>query len=147
MKDYARNKKAFFDYEILEKYEAGLKLKGYETKAVKKNLVSLQGAFAVIKNGEAFITNMKIAPYQEPNIPGSYDETRARKLLLHKKEIEELYEKSQQRGLTLVPLRLYNRNGLIKAEIAIVRGKKKHDKRETIKKREDDRNIRRTLKR
>lgn len=146
MKDYAYNRKAKFDYQILDKYEAGIKLRGYETKAIKQNLVSLQGAFVVIKEGEAFITNMKIGAYQEPNIPGAYDETRPRKLLLNKKEIEELYEKAQQKGLTLVPIRLYNKHGLIKAEIAIVRGKKKHDKRETIKKREDDRKIRRSLK-
>ena len=145
-KQYAYNRKASYDYKILETYEAGIKLKGYEVKAVKTNLANLQGAFVVFKDGEAYITNMSIAPYQEANIPGKYDESRDRKLLLHKKELEILYTKSQQQGLTLVPIKLYNKHGLVKVEIAIAKGKKKYANRQTLKKKESDRKIQRSLK-
>ena len=144
---YAKNKKAFFDYEIIEAYEAGIKLKGYEVKSVKKGLADLHGSFAIIRGGEAYLTNMSIPPYQKANIPESYDEQRPRQLLLHKKQIQELEERLKQGGLTLIPLKLYNKKGLIKIELGIARGKRKYDKREAIKKREDERKMRRSLKR
>ncbi|MDX1607943.1 MAG: SsrA-binding protein SmpB [Candidatus Spechtbacterales bacterium] len=143
---YAYNKRAKFDYQLLDKYEAGIKLRGYEVKSIKNKTASLQGSFVIIRGGEAYITNMQVPPYQEMNIPGDYDASRPRKLLLHKKEIEELERKLQQKGLTLVPIKLYNKGGLVKLEFALAKGKKKADKRETIKKREDDRKMRRSLK-
>lgn len=147
MTTYAQNKKAFFDYEPLEKYTAGIELKGYEAKAIKKNLVNLQGGFVVIRGGEAYLTNVSIGYWQKANTPKNYEETRVRRLLLEKKELRELEEKTQQKGLTLVPIKLYNKGGLIKLEFALMRGKKKYDKREALKKREAKRKIERTLKR
>lgn len=146
MSDYAKNKKAYFDYEFLAKYEAGIELKGYEVKAIKIGRADLSGAFIIIRGGEAYLTNTTVPPYQKANTPGDYDETRTRRLLLHKKELEELTGKSAARGLTLVALRLYNKKGKIKLEFALARGKKKYDKRQKIKKREAQRNIERSLK-
>lgn len=143
---YTYNKKVSFNYKILEKYEAGIKLQGFEVKAVKKGLVSLQGSFVKIKNGEAILSNMHIGAYQKLNMPKEYNETRDRKLLLHKKETEKLTKELDQKGLTIVPLKLYNKGGLIKVELALAKGKKKYDKRETIKKKEDKRKMDRSLK-
>lgn len=143
---YAYNKKAKFDYKFLDTYEAGLKLLGHEVKAIKKGLVGLQGGFIVIRGNEVYLTNITIPPYQERNLTRDYDPERTRKLLLKKKEILELENKLQTRGLTLVPIKLYNKGGLIKLEFALASGKKKYDKRENIKKREADRKIQRRLK-
>ncbi|OGZ61764.1 MAG: SsrA-binding protein [Candidatus Spechtbacteria bacterium RIFCSPLOWO2_02_FULL_38_8] len=145
-KIYSYNKKAKFDYEILDTYDAGIKLFGHEVKSVKKGSVSLQGAFVVIRGQEAYLTNVYIPPYQEGNLVSDYDSKRTRKLLLKKKQILELQQKLQTRGLTLVPLKLYNMRGLIKLDIGLARGKRKYDKREVIKKREADRKIRKSLK-
>lgn len=142
----AVNKKAHFNYEILETYEAGIELLGFEVKSLKKNGASLDGSYVVIRGGEAFVIGMNIAPYQQANTPKEYDPYRNRKLLLTKKELRELETKESQKGLTIVPISMYNEGRKIKVEIAITRGKKKFDKRETIKKRESDREIRRTLK-
>ena len=120
---------------------------GFEVKSIKAGRVSLQGAFIIIRGSEAFLTNTTIPPYQAANTPKDYDETRTRRLLLHKNEIDELTGKSQQKGLTLVPLRLYNKSGKIKLEFALVRGKKKYDKREKLRKEEAGRKIQRALKR
>jgi SsrA-binding protein len=143
---YSYNKKAKFDYKFLGTYEAGIKLLGYEVKSIKKGSASLRGSFVIIRGGEAYIINFNIPPYQEANLRANYDPERPRKLLLNKKELIELQEKSAIRGLTLVPVQLYNKRGLIKLEFAIARGKKKYDKRETIKRREDERKIHRYLK-
>ena len=143
---YAQNKKAFFDYEALEKYTAGMELRGYEVKAIKNNLVNLQGGFIIIRGGEAYLTNVSIGYWQKANTPKDYEETRPKRLLLERKELLELEEKTQQKGLTLVPIKLYNKGGLIKMEFALMRGKKKYDKRETLKKREAKRKIERSLK-
>lgn len=143
MNDYAKNKKAYFDYEILQKYEAGIELRGYEVKSIKTGRASLRGAFVIIRGNEAYLTNTTIAQYQEANTPKDYDATRTRRLLLHKKEIQELIGAAAAKGLTLVPLRLYNKKGKIKLEFALVRGKKKYDKRESIKKRDAEREIER----
>ena len=145
MSEIISNKKAYFNYEILETYEAGIELKGFEVKAVKIGRANLVGAFVIIKNNEAWILNMDIPPYQVNNTPDGYEQTRTRKLLLNKNEIKELLGKSQEQGLTIVPLKLYSKNGKVKVEIGLARGKKSHDKRETIKKREVDREIRKTL--
>ncbi len=141
----AFNRKAKYDYEILETFEAGLVLKGYEVKSIKTGRVSLQGAFVTIKNEEAFLTNANIPPYQPKNTPPDYNPTQSRKLLLHKKEINSLMGKTRQKGLTLVPLRVYAKKGKIKLGFGLAKGKKKADKREIIKKREVERQINRAL--
>jgi len=146
MGNYVENRKARFNYEIKEKYESGIELLGTEVKAVRAGQMSLEGAFVIIRGGEAFLINANIPPYQAPNAPKDYDPLRNRKLLLTKKEIATLAGNEHSSALTIVPISVYNKNKKIKVEIALVKGKKKHDKRETIKKRETDRELRRTLK-
>ncbi|OGZ94290.1 MAG: SsrA-binding protein [Candidatus Sungbacteria bacterium RIFCSPLOWO2_01_FULL_47_32] len=146
MQPMATNKRAYFDYEILELYEAGLELLGHEVKAVRSGRMNLSGSFVVIRGSEAFLLGASIPPYQAKNTPGGYEQDRTRKLLLHKSEIRELIGKSAQKGLTLVPLRVYNKGIKIKLEFGVCRHKKKHDKRETIKERETKREIDRGLK-
>ncbi len=136
-------KKAHFNYEILEKYEAGISLLGFEVKSLKNSQGSLEGAYIIVRGGEAFAVNIFIPPYQEKNTPSGYEPRRNRKLLLNKKEIAELSSKEDGRGLTIVPISIYNKGRSIKVSLAVVRGKKQFDKRETTKKREVDRNIRR----
>lgn len=139
------NRKARYDYEILETWEAGLALKGFEVKAIKTGHISLVGAYAVIKNEEAFLLNANIPAYQNANTPQDYDPIRSRKLLLNKSEIKSLIGKTQQKGLTLIALRVYTKRGRIKLEIGLARGKKKYDRREDIKKREAAREIQRAV--
>lgn len=146
MANYAENRKMRFDYETLEKYEAGIELLGSEVKSVRGGHMSLEGAFVIVRGGEVFLINANIPPYQMKNTPVDYDQLRNRKLLLTKKEIVELAQSEKNKSLTIVPISVYNKNRKIKIEIALVRGKKKHDKRETIKKRETDREIRREFK-
>lgn len=140
------NKKAYFNYEILETLEAGIELFGFEVKAIKSGKASLEGSHVTIRGGEAFLIGADISPYQPANTPESYDSRRNRKLLLTKKEIDKLGAQEKQKGLTVVPLSVYNKGRKLKVEIAVVRGKKKFDKRETIKKRDTEREIGRTLK-
>jgi SsrA-binding protein len=147
MGNYAENRKARFDYEILEKYECGIELLGAEVKSVRGGRMSLEGAFVIVRGGEAYLMNANITPYQVKNTPDDYDPLRNRKLLLTKKEIKELSETEKNKSLTIVPLSSYNKGRKIKIEIALVKGKKKFDKRETIKKRETDIEIRREHKR
>jgi SsrA-binding protein len=146
MASYAENRKARFNYEILEKYETGIELLGTEVKSVRNGQMSLEGAFVIIRGGEAFLINANIPPYQIKNAPKDYDPLRNRKLLLTKKEIAELAGNEKNKSLTIVPISVYNKNRKIKVEIALVKGKKKFDKRETIKKRDTDREIRRDFK-
>ena len=145
-KDLITNKKAYFDYEILEKFEAGIALLGMEVKSLKMNKANIVGAYVVIKHHEAFLLNASISPYQPQNTSPDYDPQRTRKLLLQTKEIDYLSGKIKQQGLTLIPLKVYNKNGLIKVEIALVKGKKKFDKREVVKKREIKKRIERIKK-
>lgn len=143
------NKNAKFDYEILETFEAGLQLLGHEVKAIKNSQLNLKGAYISIKQQPkpaAYLIGAHISKYQKAGPLPDYDPTRPRKLLLHKKEIKSLIGKLQQKGLTLVPLKVYTKNNFIKLEFGVGRGKKKFDKRQTIKKRETDRQIQRTLK-
>ncbi|MEK7566901.1 MAG: SsrA-binding protein SmpB [Patescibacteria group bacterium] len=140
------NKKAFFNYEILEKFEAGLSLRGFEVKSLRNKQGSILGSRVIIRGGEAFVVGMEIPPYQPANMPKEYEPQRTRKLLLKKNEIKYLLGKGEERGLTIVPIRVYNKGRVIKMEIGIARGKKKYDKRETIKKRESKRKIERELK-
>jgi SsrA-binding protein len=146
MANYAENRKARFNYEILEKYESGIELLGTEVKSVRGGQMSLEGAFVIVRGGEAFLINANIPPFQPKNAPKDYDPLRNRKLLLTKKEIEELAGSEKNKSLTIVPISVYNKNRKIKVEIALVKGKKKFDKRETIKKRDTDREIRRDFK-
>jgi len=134
--EYANNPKAGFDYEILETLEAGIVLKGYEVKSVKTGKVSIKGSYVKILNGEPFLIGATISPYQVANITDDYDPQSSRKLLLSKKQISVLVGTSQAHGLTLVPLKLYDKKGMVKLLIGIARGKKKYDKRETIKKKD-----------
>ena len=146
MKTYIDNRKAHFNYEIKETFEAGISLLGYEVKSIKNGLGNLAGAFCIVRGGEAFIVGMHISPYQPTNTPKDYDPDRTRKLLLSKKELKKLSEAEKTKGLTLIPMSLYNKGRLIKVSVAIARGKKTFDKRETIKKRDIDREVGREYK-
>lgn len=135
-KSLAYNKRAKFDYELMETIEAGLELLGYEVKSVKAGNMSLKGAFITIHDNEALLTNATIPPWQPKNTPDSYDPARSRRLLLKKSELKALIGSKQAQGLTIVPIRAYTKHGRVKLEIALARGKKKHEKKE--QKRESD---------
>ncbi len=143
----AENKKVIHNYQILEKYEAGLVLSGPEVKSVKKGQINLKGSYITISpNQEAWLINAHIAPYPPAKREQKdYNPLRKRKILLHKKEIISLLGKSKQKGLTILPLKVYTKHGFVKIEIGLAKGKKKYDKRELIKKRETERKIRRAL--
>lgn len=142
----ATNKRAHFDYELQDKYEAGLVLTGAEVKSVKTGHISLKGSFVTIHESELYLTNATIAHYPFANFKIAYDPTRSRKLLVKKSEIKSLIGKLHVKGLTLVPLRVYTKRRLIKLEFAVARGKKAYDKRSDIAKNEAKRNIDRALK-
>ena len=140
MKLIAENRKARHDYFVEDTYEAGIVLVGCEVKSIRQGLVNLRDSFAIIKNGEVFAVGMHVAPYQM----GSYfnhDPRRNRKLLLNKAEIRKLKAKVEQKGYTLVPLKIYFKDALVKVELGLCKGKETHDKRESIKRREEDRKI------
>ncbi len=137
-------RKAHFEYEILEKFEAGIELLGFEVKSLKGKHGSLDGAYVLVKGGEAWIQHMLIPPYQEKNTPKEYESRRHRRLLMKKKEIAAIADTGK--GLTVVPISVYIKDNLIKVTIATVRGKKKYDKRETTKRREGDREMSRVMK-
>lgn len=141
----ATNKRAYFDYEILETMEAGVELLGNEVKSIKTGHISLAGAYAIIRGEEAWLINADIPPYQMANMPSGYDQKRTRKLLLHKKEIKYLLGKIQEKGLTLLPLKVYIKNQKVKCEIGIGKSRKRHDKREVLKRRASDREIAREI--
>lgn len=140
----AENRKARHDYFILESIEAGMVLKGTEVKSMRAGRVNLKDSFIFIQNNEAFIEGMHVSPYEQGNI-FNVDPLRKRKLLLHKKEIIKLRQKTQEQGLSIVPLKLYFKDGRVKAEISVVRGKKLYDKRATEAKRTAEREIHRAL--
>lgn len=140
------NHKASFNYEILEKYPAGIELFGYEVKSLKASHGSLEGSHVTIRGGEAYIVGMFIPPYQVGNTPTEYDPYRNRRLLLTKKEIAELQDIEKKSGLTIIPISVYNKGSKIKLDIASAKGKKKFDKRETLKKRDSKREIDREIK-
>ncbi len=145
MKILAENRKGRFNYEILETFEAGIALIGPEVKSVRASHISLSEAFATVRGSEIMLTNAHISPYK-PAGENNVEPTRPRKLLLKKSEIARLIGKVQESNVTLIPLKIYSKNNLIKLEIALARGRKKYDKREQIKKREQDREIKRVLK-
>ena len=146
MEFLTENKKAFFNYEILKKFNTGIELLGLEVKSLKAKRGTLDGAYVLARDNEVFLLGATIPPYQPKNTPADYEPTRPRRLLLTKKEISQLVGWENQRGLTIIPLSLYNSGRKIKVTIAVARGKKKYDKRETLKKREASREIERTLK-
>jgi SsrA-binding protein len=146
MAPLADNSKIHFDYEILEKYTAGIELQGFEVKAVRAGKMNLKGSYVNIRGNEAFLLGAEIAPYQPKNMFKEYDRARARKLLLTKDEIKELQRSEETKGLTIVPLSVYNKGRFLKVDIAVARGKKKFDKRQSIKKRDEERDLGRTLK-
>lgn len=134
------NRKAKFNYQIFETYEVGIVLTGTEIKSIRNGKANLKDSYAIIKNGECFLLNMHISPYEQGNI-FNHEETRTRKLLLHKKEILKLNDKIKLEGYTLVPLKLYITRGKAKIMLGLAKGKKTYDKRESIKKRDIERNI------
>lgn len=134
--EYASNPKAGFDYEILETIEAGLMLKGYEVRSIKTGKVSIKGAYVKIMNGRPYLVGATIPPYQPGNTPKTYDPQASRALLLTKKQLDVLAGLAQSQSIALVPLKLYDKHGRIKLLVGIAKGKKKYDKRETIKKRD-----------
>jgi len=141
------NRQARFRYEILETYEAGIELKGTEVKSIREGKLNLRDGYALIRNSEALLLNVHISPYLKSSDYFNHDPRRTRRLLLHKKEIRKLIGKVEQQGLTLVPLKVYLKRGLVKVVIGLAKGKKLHDKRETLKKRQDQRDMERAMKR
>lgn len=136
MAEYASNPKASFDYEILETIEAGIVLRGFEVKAIKSGMASIRGAYVKMINEEPYLIGATISPYQAANTPADYDPQASRKLLLSKRQISTLIGTSKSHGLTLIPLKFYNKKSLVKLLIGIAKGKKKYDKRETLKKKD-----------
>ena len=145
MKIVAQNKKAYHDYFILDTYEAGIELQGTEIKSIRKGSVNLKDSFIRIRNDEAFIDNMHIAPYEQGN-RFNHEPLRQRKLLLHKKEIKKLQKELKENGLTIVPTKLYFNTSKLKVEIALARGKKLYDKRQDIAKKDQRRETEREFK-
>ena len=144
-KTIADNRKARHDYELYDRYEAGLELKGTEIKSIRRGKVQLKDSYISFYNNEAYIKGLHISPYEFGNI-FNHDETRDRKLLLHKKEIRKLYQDTRIKGYTVVPVRLYLSKGLAKLEIALAKGKNLHDKRESQKAKDAKREIEKALK-
>ena len=145
-KTIAKNRRAFHEYEILERFEAGIELSGTEVKSLRENNCQLTDCFVLIRGGEAWLHNVHIAPYRNGNI-ANVDPDRKRNLLLHKKEIRLIEQKVRERGMAVVPTQMYfKENSLVKVEIAVARGKKIHDKRQSIAERDQQRDIQRALK-
>ena len=145
VKQIAQNRKAYHDYFILEKYEAGIELFGTEVKSLRLVAVNLKDSFCSVKDGEMFAYGIHISPYEKGNI-FNRDPLRPKRLLMHRREIARLYGKIKQDGLTLIPLSLYLKNSLVKVEIGLAKGKKIYDKRESSAKRDAEREIQRTIK-
>ena len=145
VKQIARNKKAYHEFNILDKYEAGVELFGTEVKSIRQGNINLKDSFCVIKNYELFAHGMHISPYEKGNI-FNRDPMRPKKLLMHKSEIKRLYSRIKQDGLTLIPLSAYFRGSLVKLEIGLARGKKLHDKRDTAAQRTSQREMERNIK-
>lgn len=145
MKVLSDNKRGSFDYNILEHFEAGMVLFGQEVKSIKTGRINLAGTFVAIRQGEPYWVGGKVPPYQPYNAGADYDESRARKLLLNRKEIDQLTGKVAQKGYALIPLQIIEKNGRVKLAFGLAKGKKKHDKKEQIKRRDLDRETRREM--
>ena len=141
----SENRRAKFDYEILETFEAGIELLGTEVKSVKESRINLAGSYALVREGGAWLINADIPAYQPKNAPQDYDPKRSRRLLLHKEEIKGLAGKLHEKGLSLLPLQAYLKHGIIKLELGLGRSRKKHDKRELLKARAAGREMRKNL--
>jgi SsrA-binding protein len=139
------NRKAYHDYHIQETYEAGISLLGTEVKSLREGRANLKDSYVIIKDNEAFLLNCHISPYSHGNIQ-NHDPLRTRKLLLHRKEIDKLWGKTSQQGFTVIPLKIYFKNGKAKVEIGLAKGKRQYEKRTTIKEKEARREIERHLK-
>lgn len=144
IKTIAKNRKAYYDYSIEEVYEVGIELKGTEVKSIRGGKINLKDGYARVENSEVFLYNVHISPYEQGNIFNA-DPLRVRKLLLHKREIRKLIGYVQQKGYSLIPLRVYLKNGLVKVELSVAQGKAKYDKRQDIAKRDADRKIQKEL--
>ena len=145
IKQAAANRKAFHDYFVLDRYEAGIELFGTEVKSIRAGTLNLKDSFCTVKNGELFVRGMHISPYEKGNI-FNRDPDRARRLLMHKQEIRKLNAKVMQEGMALIPLSVYFKDSRVKVEVGLCKGKKLYDKRESDAKRQADRDIDRTLK-
>ena len=141
----AENRKAYHDFHILDTYEAGIVLLGTEVKAIREGRVNLRDSFARLENGEVFLYNVNISPYSHRGY-AHHEPLRRRKLLLHREEIRKLTGKTVEKGMTLVPVRMYFKDGRVKVAVSLAKGKKEYDKRETIKRREADRETRAAIK-
>jgi SsrA-binding protein len=141
----AENRKALHDYHVLESWEAGVVLLGTEVKAIREGRVNLRDSYARVENGEIWLSNLHISPYSHTGY-AHHDERRQRKLLLHEHEIQKMAGRVAEKGLTLVPLQMYFKNGRVKVQLALVKGKQLHDKRETVRRREVDRETRAAVK-
>lgn len=141
----AQNRKARHDYTILETVEAGVSLKGTEIKAIRNGRINLKDGFVRFRNGEAYLFNVHISPYDQGNL-FNHDPLRSRKLLMHKKQISKLHEQSQNKGMTVIPLKVYIKNGYAKVLVGLAKGKREYDKRETLKRKDQERQIQRALK-
>jgi SsrA-binding protein len=141
----AENRKAFHDYHLLETFEAGVALLGTEVKAIREGRVNLRDSFARVENGEVFLYNVNISPYSHRG-SADHEPMRRRKLLLHRQEIQKLVGKTVEKGMTLVPVRMYFKDGRVKVAVSLAKGKKEYDKRETIKRREVERETRAAMK-
>lgn len=141
----AQNKKAHYDYEIIETFEAGIVLTGTEIKSIRRARINIRDGFARVRNGEVWLSNVHISPFDEGNI-WNVDPTRSRKLLLHKKQINKIAAEISQSGMSFIPLRVYIKDGFAKVLMGLAKGKKNYDKRETIKRKEQNRDIAKQLK-
>jgi len=145
MKIFSENKKGAFDYEVIERFEAGIVLFGQEVKSIKTGHINLAGGYVSFLGGEPFLVGIRVPPYQPNNVGADYGEQRNRKLLLNKKEIDYLQGRTNQKGFSLIPLKVYEKSGRIKLEFGLAKGKKKYDKKDKIKKKDIEREISREL--
>lgn len=141
----AQNRKARHDYTVIDTVEAGISLQGTEIKSIRNNRINLKDGFVRFRNGEAFLFNVHISPYDQGNL-FNHEPRRSRKLLMHKKQIVKLHEESQKKGMTVIPLKVYIKNGYAKVLVGLAKGKREHDKRETLKRKDQEREIQRALK-
>ena len=145
LKQVAQNRKAFHDYFVLDRFEAGIELAGTEVKSIRAGALNLKDSFCAVKDGELFVRGMRISPYEKGNI-FNRDPVRPRRLLMHRREINKLHARVKQEGLTLIPLSVYFKNGRVKLELGLCRGKKLHDKRDTEAERGANREMERAVK-
>lgn len=145
MKNFAENRRARYDYDILETFEAGISLTGQEVKSVRSGRMDLSGSYCLLRGGEIWLLNSAIPPFQAKNTPETYNPSRLRKLLLNKKEISRLIGALNEKGVSLIPIHVYPKNAFVKIELGLARARKKHDRRELLKKRTVEKEMRREM--